>query len=137
AVHLALRKPREELIDPLERPRPLLLERHLEILLDGQIGEHAPPLRHIADAERGDAERRPRRRIRPEDRDAALACLGETHEAAQRRGLAGTVAAEQGRDLALGRLQADAVQYVALAVECVKPLGFERRAHAALPRYAA
>ena len=53
---------------------------------------------------------------RAEDRDAAFARRREPHQAAQRRGLAGAVAAEQRGDLAFGDFEADAVQDVALAV---------------------
>ena len=45
------------------------------------------------------------------------------HQAAQRRGLARAVAPEQRGDLALGDLQADAMQDMALAVIGVQALG--------------
>src|SRR6202011_2931493 len=80
---------------------------------------------------------RPTGGVGSENGDAALARGRERHQAAQGRGLAGAVAAEQRRDLALGDLEADAMQDVALAVEGVQALGGECGAHAALPRYAA
>ena len=69
-----------------------------------------------------------------EDRDRALARRRQAHQAAQRRGLAGAVAAEQRDDLALAHLEADAVQDVALAVEGVQAFGLERVLMPRFPR---
>ena len=69
-----------------------------------------------------------------EDRDLAFARRRQAHQAAQRRGLAGAVAAQQGGDLALGDLQADAMQDMALAVIGVEAFGCQGGGHAALPR---
>ena len=73
-------------------------------------------------------------RVPSENRHAAFARRRQAHQAAQRRGLARAVASEQRGDLALGHLQADAVQDVALAVVGVEAFGGECCGHAALPR---
>ena len=52
----------------------------------------------------------------------------EAHQAAQGRGLAGAVAAEQRRDLAFRDLEADAMQDMALAVIGVEAFGLRARA---------
>ena len=59
-------------------------------------------------------------------RTDAFARRGQADEAAQGRGLAGAVAAQQGDDLALAHLEADAMQDMALAVEGVQAFGLER-----------
>src|SRR6266851_8631428 len=56
AAQPAFGEAREELIDAGDRPWTAALERHLEVLLDAEVGEDAAALRHIAHAQRGDAE---------------------------------------------------------------------------------
>ena len=62
----------------------------------------------------------------PKMRTAPSRARRQAHQAAQRRGLAGAVAAEQRHDLAFAHLEADAVQDVALAVKGVQAFRFER-----------
>ena len=107
----------------------------LQVLVDAEIGEDAPPLRHVADAGCGDPDRSasawypvPKIVTRPSRGGR------EAHQAAQGRGLAGAVAAEQRGDLAFRDLEADAMQDMALAVIGVQAFGDERCGHAAFPR---
>src|SRR5579883_2823374 len=137
-VGFALRQPRKELVDARNGPRPRSVDRYHEIFLDRQVCENPASFRHIADADAGEAEGRPVGRGVAEDAHRALARMGQANEAAERRRLAGAVAAEKRDDLALAHLQADAMQDVALAVISVQVFGLEhdRAAHAAFPRYA-
>ena len=135
-LDLRSREAREQLVDARDGPRARALERHLQVFFDGQVGEDAAALGHVADAERGDAVGRPvgRRHGRRCARVPSRA-RRQAHQAAQRRGLAGAVAAEQRDDLAFAHLEADAVQDVALAVEGVQVLGLRaHRVHAGFPR---
>jgi hypothetical protein len=133
AIAAPLGETREKLIDARHGPRAGPLQRHQEIVVDAEIGEDLAPFWHVADTERGDAIGRPARRLLSEECDPSLARRCQPEQAAQRRRLAGAVAAEQRRDLAVGDIDADAVQDVALAVEGVQPLGGQR-VHAAFPR---
>jgi len=112
-------------------PRPV--GRHLQVFLDRQVAEDAPAFGNIADAERGDGVGRPVGRRLAEDAHHALARVGKSYEAAQRRRLAGSIATEERDEFALGHAEADAVEDMALAVEAVDGLDVER-VHAALPR---
>src|SRR3984893_3172199 len=119
---------------PPESCRARPHQRHHQVLLDGEIGENLAAFGNIADAKSGDTKWRHARGLGAEDRDLALARRREPPEAAQRRGLAGAVAAEQRRPLALGGFKAHAMQDVALAVKRMKPLGGQRGGHAAWPK---
>ena len=88
-----------------------------QVLLDGQIGERAAPVRHMRDAEPRDVLRRasapigrPRKSISPSRRIIALSARSD-------RRLAGAVGAEQRRDAAFLDLEIDAVQRLDRAVE--------------------
>ena len=132
-VGLALREAREQLVDAGNRPWPGHFQRNFKIFLDRQVGEDTPAFRHVADAERGDAVRLPVGGGMAEDAHRALARMGQAHQAAQRRGLAGAVAAQQRDDLAFAHFEPDAVQDVALAVKSVEAFCLERHvAHAAV-----
>ena len=72
-VALAFGQARKQLVDALDGPRAGALDRHLEVFVDRQVGEDAPPFRHEADAQRGDAVRRRMRGLGAEDADAAFA----------------------------------------------------------------
>ena len=93
----------------------------VEVLHDGEVGEDAPVLRHVAEAEPGDAVRR-----QPLDvagrgtRSLALARPHQAHDGLHRRRLAGAVAAEQGHHLAAPTSSDDAVQDVRAAVAGVE-----------------
>jgi hypothetical protein len=105
-----------------------------QIFLDREVRKDLASFRNIADAERGDAKRRPAGGLGAENLDVAFARRGQSHQAAQGRGLAGAVAAEQRGHLAFGGFEADAVQDVALAVIGVEPFGGQSCGHAACPR---
>ena len=116
---------------------PLPIERHLQILFDTKVGKYPSPLGHIADAERRDAIGRPIGCRMAENAHRAVARMRETHQAAQRRRLAGAIAAEQRDDLAFAHVEADAMQDMALAVKGVQALGLQchlAHAAAAVPR---
>ena len=69
----------------------------------------------------------------PKILDRARARRRQANQAAQRGGLAGAVAAQQGGHLPLRHLQPDIVQDVALAVEGVQALG-DQRVHSRGPQ---
>ena len=88
----------------------------------------------VARAKEGLPAAYPDEALQPTGSGLALARRRQAHEAAQRRGLAGAVAAEQRRHLAFGDFEADAVQDMALAIKGMKPFGGQRGGHAAWPR---
>src|ERR1700738_3206458 len=133
-VELALGKPREKLVDAFGDPGTLTLQRYFQVLFDAEIGEDAPPLGNITDAQRGDAKRGPMGGLDTEDRDPALARRSKPHKAAQGGRLTRPVAAEERGDLALGDVEPDTLKDVALAVVGLKAFGSQRGGHAALPR---
>src|SRR5712671_4098060 len=48
AIEFALLEAGKQLVDPLDRPWTATLERNFQVLLDAEIGEDTPALRHIA-----------------------------------------------------------------------------------------
>ena len=130
----ALGEARKRLVDTGDRPRAGPLDGDQQVLVDRQVGEDAPPFRHIADAGLSDPVRGKSGHVRAEQRDLASARAGEADQAAQRRRLPRAVAAEQRDDLALAHLEAHAVQDMTLAVKSVQILGLQRDHAAALPR---
>ena len=61
---LSLRSARRgTLVDSFDGPRAGSLQRNLQVILDAEIGEDAPALRHVADAELRDPEGRPVRGV--------------------------------------------------------------------------
>ena len=126
---------RKEPEDPLEArvvERPLARAEH-EVLLDREIGEHRHRLRRVADAESRDVARRERLERRVPERDAPLRGAPQPHDGAQRRRLAGAVAAEQHRRPAARRVEVDALQDVIAADVGVHALERQAGAHAAFP----
>jgi hypothetical protein len=87
-----------------------------QVLLDGELGEDAPALHHLADARPDDA-----RRVEAVDRlpleadralgDRAAVDVEEARDRAQHGRLAGAVRAEQRDDRALGDLDRDALEH--------------------------
>src|SRR5262249_56049402 len=69
--------------------------RKQQVLADREISEDAHVLRHVGDAGAGDVGRRPAGDLRAVQARAAGGGAPETHDRAQRRGLAGAVAAEK------------------------------------------
>ena len=127
AVLLALGEPREQLVDARDGPRAGPLQRHAQVFLHRQVGEDAPPLRHVADAEGGDAERRQARGLLAE----------HPHTCRERSGvrpirllsvvvLPAPLRPSSAVILPSARDQADVVQDVALAVVGVQALGLQR-----------
>ena len=95
---------REDREQPLRRPGRAAVGRRaapdLQILVDGEVGEDAPVLRHVAEAEPRDAEGgRPAMSCAVEAH-APPRSADQAHDGLQRGGLAGAVAAHQRDDLA-------------------------------------
>src|SRR5260370_12108674 len=105
AIELALRQTREQVVDSLDGPRARTFKRDVEILLDTEISEDAPALRHIAHPLRGDAEGRPPRGVLAEDCNFAIARGRKPHQAAQCRGLSRAIAPQQCGDFTLSNLK--------------------------------
>ena len=118
----------------LEVPRARPRLRHLQVFQHRQAAENLAALRHVADAEPGDAVRRPARGVLAEDLDRALPRRRQADQAAHGRGLAGAVAAEHGDDLAFVHLERDAMQDVALAVERMDVVGAQDGGHSIDPQ---
>src|SRR5262249_39945686 len=137
ATVLALGEARKQCIDSRHGPRSWPLARYLQIFLDAQIGEDAAPFGHVADAATRNLVRRPTGGLGSENCDAAPARRRQADNAAQGRGLAGSVAAKEGSDLAFGDLKPNATEDVALAVVGVEIFGLQGGGHAVFPRYAA
>ncbi len=105
-----------------------------QVLLDGQIGERAAPVRHVRDAETGDVLRRQVADRPPAEANVARAA-NEPAERSQDRGLAGAVGAEQGRRAAILDREIDPAQRPRLPVPGFEALDVQnRRAQPALPR---
>ena len=83
-------------------------------------GQIAMPARAMARARQAD-------QLAAAELDRALALAEDAHDRLQRRGLAGAVAAEERHDLAVGDLEADAVQHVAFAVPAFEVAHREKR----------
>ena len=81
------------------------------VLAHREVGENAHVLGHVGDAAPGDFGRRPRRDVLAVEPDAA-GRVPQTHDGAQRGGLAGAVAAEQHGQRAARHHEIDAVQDV-------------------------
>src|SRR6185437_7662017 len=121
-----------QFVDASNRPGAWTFERHFQVFFDREVRKNAAAFGNIADTQRGDAKRRPSGRGVAENAHHAVARVREAHEAAQRRALAGAVAAKQSDDLALTHFESDAMQDMTLAVKSMKALGLERDpAHAA------
>src|SRR5690606_2532142 len=100
----------------------------------GQAGEHLPVLRHVPHAPADDLVGELAGHLLPGQPDRA----GRGHQrqqGAQRGGLAGTVAPQQGGHTTLAYLERDAVQDVRLAEDHVEPVDLQD--HRCSPRYAA
>ena len=69
----SLGKPGEQVVDALQRPRARPVGRHLQIFGYGEIGKNLAAFWNIADAERGDTERRQARGVAAKDRHSTLA----------------------------------------------------------------
>ena len=54
SIHFPFGQPREQFVNPRDRPSAAALDRDAEILVDRQIREDAPALRHIAHPHGGD-----------------------------------------------------------------------------------
>ena len=131
---------REEAENPVETRlvhRSLARRKH-EVLAHREVGEHRHGLRHIADAGARDVGRGKRLDALAAEADFAARGAPQSHDGAQRRGLAGAVAAEQHRGAAFGHAELDAVQDVIAPDMRLDAREGEKLAHAAfspkLPR---
>jgi hypothetical protein len=104
-VGSALGERRESLVDPSDGPCARPLDRRQQVLLDREIGEDAPALRHVADAHFGDPVGRAPGRLDAEDFDASLPRPVEADQVPEGSRLARPVASEQRDDLALAHLE--------------------------------
>ena len=100
---------------------------HLQVLGHRQPGEDAPAFRHHGHAAIHDLMRLVRSKILAFQDHASFAGLHRLRDRAQRGGLAGAIAADQGDDLALFDGQRDALQGMDIAVIGVDVLNFEHR----------
>ncbi|MEY9739300.1 hypothetical protein ABH985_007089 [Bradyrhizobium ottawaense] len=108
---------REETKNPVELgvvERAVARRQH-QVFLHGEIGEYRHALRHVADAEPCDVRRRAALDAIAGEADLAAGRLPQSHDGAQRRGLAGAVAPEQHRGLPLRDREVDALEDVIAA----------------------
>ena len=96
-----------------------------QVLLHGQRGEDLPPLGHLADAQIADAMAGQPGDVPAAKGDAARARRLDAGDGADQARLAGAVGADDGDELALLRLERDAVQRLRVAVVQIEP--FDRR----------
>ncbi len=112
-------EPRERLVPQGEIHVDLAVATHVgagaQVVLDREIGERAAALGHLGDAEAHDRIGRALDDALPHELDRTLARDHARH-GAHRRGLAGTVGAEDHRHLALLHLEIDLVQHLDRAV---------------------
>ena len=85
-------------------------ETQLEVLLDGQIREDPPSLRHECDTAPGDVLRPLAHDGLPSHADVAARRADGTHDRVQRRRLPRAVGADQADDLAAADLEGEPVQ---------------------------
>jgi hypothetical protein len=104
-----------------------------QILQHREVGEHAPLLGNPRDPAPGDLVGAERGHVVAAQAHAALPGPRDPHDRAERRGLAGAVAADEGDHLALADRQRHALQNVRLAVVGVDLLDGEQ-AHRPAPR---
>ena len=95
---------------------------HLQVLGDRQAGEDAPALRDLDDAPGHDVVGREAAEVLAVEQDLAAARPDQPADRVERGALAGTVAADEGHDLALHDVERDALQGVDAAVEGVDVL---------------
>ena len=91
----------------------------VQVLRHRHAGEQPAALRHVADAATRHVGRREAGDVLPLEDDAAGGGGNEAGDGLEQGGFAGTVAAEQGDDLALAHVERGVVEDVALAVEGV------------------
>jgi hypothetical protein len=96
-----------------------------DVLADGEVGEQAAPLQHVADAAAHDAMRRLARDLPPLERDAAGARPQQAGDAVHQRRLPAAVRAEQRDDLARRDGQARAPEHLVVAEEHLEIADFE------------
>ncbi len=92
---------------------------HQDVLADREIRNDLAALRNVGDSGARPAKGRLAAEIGGVEPDLAVHAVGEAHQCLEQRGLAGAVAAEDRRHLAVGNVKADIVQDVAAIVEAV------------------
>jgi len=134
----AVGQPREERIDPVERPRLLRFAtvggEGDEVLLHRQVGKDLAALGHQRQAHARDAVGRQPVDALAEESDGTCRRRRQAHDRAYRRRLAHAVAAEQARRFAGADCQVEAEQHLAVAVARLEAGDFEQRRHASSPR---
>ncbi len=105
--------------------------RQHQVFQHRQRGKDATLLRHEADAVMGGAMQGHLHQVLTAKGDRTLSGPHDAGNGAQRRGLAHTVAAEDGDGLALGDRQVDAVENMAFAVPGIQPAHIKKRGHQA------
>src|SRR5262245_3834215 len=108
--------------------------RNGEMLARREVREDAAGLRHQRDAQAGDLVCRSAREARALVEDLAFPRRGQPGDRTHRRGLAGTVAAEQRDDLALAHVQGQAMAPVGATVVRVDGADVEDQGTATPPR---
>ena len=103
-----------------------------QVLLDGEVGEGAAPLRNVGDAEADAVGGACRRDVDAVEKDRA-ARRNLARQRPQRRGLAGAVGAEQRHHVALVDHEVDAVNDVDASVARMKTTDAQEL-HAGVPR---
>jgi hypothetical protein len=132
----ALAQPREDLVPTVQVGVDLAVvavdRPDAHVLVDGQLGEGAPPLGHVGDAQLGDGLGR-----LADDRPAVETDVARDRDHAADRSqggcLPGAVGPEHHRDVPEVDRQVDAVQHLHLTVAPGHPLHLEQ-AHAGAPR---
>ena len=109
---------------------------HQDIFADRKVGDDLAALRHVGEAAAGAAEGRLAGNVAVVVSDRAVGPVGQPHDGLEQRGLAGAVAAQDGRDLADRHVEIDAVQHVAAVVKAVDLDELEHQLIALDPRYA-
>jgi hypothetical protein len=130
--HLAeVREQRKQLVaGPVRRVRALRLAADFEILFHRQISEDTPLLRHVTKPIPHDLMRGTCRDILAFEHDPPRPLRDEPDDRAERRRLAGAIAAEQRHDFPLADLEPDVEQDMRRAVMTVEILYCELHADA-------
>jgi len=107
---------------------------HLQVLEHREAGEHLAPLGDLADAEVADGVR-----FQPEngfllEGNRPGSWLLYSRNAADERGLAGAVGADDGDDLALGHAERDAIERLRVAVVQIEIFHFQHQTSVSSPR---
>ena len=112
---------------PAARSRTRRAARRLEVFGHCQAAEKAAILGDKAEAGTTGFERLAAANLGAIEIDAAGAWLDQSHDARKRRGLAGTVAPEQGHHFSARNIEGQTEENLAFAVRALQPADFEQR----------